>query len=278
MELGAKNPQQWVFKNTLAQTILDLGQAKGYITEDERKGRLSTVQAFSTNPIVKDALGITNTDPLRITTTLSSEDFELVFEKFIKDVASQEITTRKGRDQDGFANYANEIRNIDGLLGKRVDPHEVVVPAKVPKKTKKAKKPSKPTKIVPVDDISDALAAIPNHKLERIYYSLVSLTTKDHTPLLSVGAWAFFETLTAVCGRKSGTDFYSFISKNKLAEYGLQARQKTLQEVVKRFAEFGNSGKHDPTSAAFHGEQLINDFETVKELIVCLASEAKSKP
>lgn len=76
-------------KNTLAQSILDLGQAKGFINEKERKGRLSTVEAFSRNPIVKDALGITDTDSLKISTNLSEEDFDLVFKKFMGDVASK---------------------------------------------------------------------------------------------------------------------------------------------------------------------------------------------
>ena len=108
-------------KNTLAQTLLDLGEAKGLISDNERKGRLSTVESFSRNPIVKDALGITHTDPLKISTTLTVEDFELVFKKFMEDVATRVITTRKGRDKDGLANYANDLRNIEGLSGKRID-------------------------------------------------------------------------------------------------------------------------------------------------------------
>jgi hypothetical protein len=265
-------------KNTLAQSLLDLGEAKGLITESDRKGRLSTVEAFSRNPIIKDALGITNTDPMKISTTLPDSDFDLVLKKFMNDVASKEITTRKSRDKDGFSNYANDLRNVDGLSGTRVRQHDVDIPGKRSKPAKRAKKPLKPTKIVPVDEISDSLAAIPNYKLEKIYYSLVSLTTKDHTPLLTVGAWSFLETLTAATGRNPQTDFYSYLTKNKLDSLGVGQNQKTIRPIIKKLSEVGNITKHDVTSAAFNDEQLINDFETLKDVIIALAKEAKSKP
>lgn len=169
------------------------------------------------------------------------------------------------------------MRDIDGLSGVRTDQHDVAKTTQPKKKVKKAKRPSNPTNIVPDDQISDALSAIPNYKLERIYYSLVSLTTRDHTPLLSVGAWSFFETLTAASGRNESVDFYAYLSKQKLNGMDLKSNQKSIRETIKRLADFGNTTKHDPTSAAFNYEQLINDFETVKELIVLLANEAKSK-
>ena len=215
---------------------------------------------------------------MKISTTLPDSDFDLVLKKFMNDVASKEITTRKSRDKDGFSNYANDLRNVDGLSGTRVRQHDVDIPGKRSKPAKRAKKPLKPTKIVPVDEISDSLAAIPNYKLEKIYYSLVSLTTKDHTPLLTVGAWSFLETLTAATGRNPQTDFYSYLTKNKLDSLGVGQNQKTIRPIIKKLSEVGNITKHDVTSAAFNDEQLINDFETLKDVIIALAKEAKSKP
>lgn len=261
-------------KNTLALSLLDLGVKKGFLTEEDTKGRLTTVENFSANPLVKDALGITKSDPIKVSTTLPSEDFDLVFEKFMKDVATKTITTRRQRGKVGYENYANELRRIEGLSGDRVELHSADRAKQTKRSKKTLKKPTKQTKIVPVEEISTALADIPNYKLEKLYYSLVSLSTTDHTPLLSVGVWAFFETLTAANGRNN-TDFFAFLSKSKLQSLGFASNQKVLAEVVKRFAEFGNTTKHHASSAAFNGEQLINDFETVKELIIELAKNAK---
>lgn len=264
-------------KNAFAQTLLDLGQVKGYITEEERKGRLSTVESFSRNPLFRDALGITNSEPTRISTALPEADFDVVFKRFMGDVAKQIITTRKGRDKDEIAAYANDLRNLEGVTGERVEQHVVVATKPKPNGSTRAKKPKKPTKIVPRLEISKALEQIPSYKLEKIYYSLCSFPVRDHTPLLYVGAWSFIETLTAAAGRKPKTDFQSFLSKAKLSQMGFSSDQKTLGEVIKRIAEHGNTTKHDETSAAFNGEQLINDMEKLKKLIVALAEEAKAK-
>lgn len=261
-------------KNTLALSLLELGVKKGFITEQETKGRLTTVENFSANPLVKDALGITKSDPIKISTTLPPEDFNLVFGKLMKDVAKKTITTRRQRGKVGYEKYANELRRIEGLSGDRVESHSVERAKQSGRSKKTPIKPTRRTKIVPVDEISIALADIPNFKLEKLYYSLVSLSTTDHTPLLSVGVWSFFETLTAADGR-SGTDFFAYLSKSKLRSLGFVSNQKVLSEVVKRFAEFGNTTKHHAKSAAFNGEQLINDFETAKELIIELAKNAK---
>ncbi len=51
-------------KNDLALALLDLGQEKGFIAESERKGRLSTVQRYISNPLMRDALGLVHLNPV----------------------------------------------------------------------------------------------------------------------------------------------------------------------------------------------------------------------
>ena len=94
-----------------------------------------------------------------------------------------------------------------------------------------------------------------------------------------MGAWSFIETLTALNGRSSSTDFHSYLSNQKLAKLGLVNKQenRSIRDALKRVADFGNSTKHHKTSAAFSGEQLANDFETMEQTLVALARECRGK-
>ncbi len=94
--------------------------------------------------------------------------------------------------------------------------------------------------------------------------------------MLYVGSWMFIETLTALCGRNYNTDFHSYLSVQKMTSLSLGAKNETkaISEAVKRISEAGNTTKHNKTSAAFNGEQLANDFEVMKSLLVALVKKA----
>ena len=86
---GGKGRRQWsaeqktrhtgYTKNLFAQKVLDAGQQLGFISANDRVGRLSTVQRYLSNPLFRNALGVDINDPENITTTLPEEDFHLVF-------------------------------------------------------------------------------------------------------------------------------------------------------------------------------------------------------
>lgn len=103
---------------------------------------------------------------------------------------------------------------------------------------------------------------------------------KEHTPLISVGIWSFFETLTARAGRSPGKSFLAFLDNNRLINrYNLGTRQqvKPLRDAVERILHFGNTTKHHDTSANFSSDQLANDMESLKDLIVKVAEDAKAQ-
>lgn len=266
-------------KNDLALAILDSAETNGLITSEERKGRLSTVQRYTGNPIFRDSLGLELGPDGEPTTDLSDNDFKVLFGTFMRDVAGKNVTTRDNTKT--ITTYAHQLRNSDGLDNVRGNRRSVQSTKSTTKEMKKKKlaKPSSPTKIGPSDDLQAALKAIPSYKLEQLYFSLCSLSLASHTPLLTVGAWSFLETLTAVCGRNSGTDFHSYLSAQKLTNFGLGGKRDTasIREAVKRISELGNSTKHNKTSGSFNGVQLANDFETIEKLLVSLAVEAKGK-
>ena len=87
------------------------------------------------------------------------------------------------------------------------------------------------------------------------------------------------ETLTGRAGRSSDTDFLSFLSAQRLQHYGLGRGRdtKALRDAVQRISHFGNITKHHETAAAFNGDQLANDMETLKDLILRCADEALAK-
>ncbi len=129
------------------------------------------------------------------------------------------------------------------------------------------------------NELQTALDDIPSYKLAKIYYSLCSLSLAQHTPLLSVGAWTFIETLTALNGRNAKANFHSYLSPQVLQKLGIAEKKDTtsIREAVKRISELGNSTKHNKTSASFNGETLANDFETMEKMLIALAVQAKGK-
>ena len=174
--------------------------------------------------------------------------------------------------------YSRELGTTPGLLGARVAPESLS--AKRPKGSRtrrKPKKPLRPKHITYELEISRKLKAIPSYKLEKVYYSICEIGLEDHTPLISVGVWSFFECLTALCGRVPATSFPDFLSKDKLNKLGFLEREAvgSIRQALQRISIYGNTTKHHDKSANFSGEQLANDMDVLKELILKLADEAK---
>ena len=267
-------------KNRLAQYTLDYMEKKGFITPDERKGRLSTVQRYLSNPNMRDAIGININDPNNTTRIRSLEEFEIILKKFAHDIVNRIVTTRDNAER--ITKYSHDLRVLEGVTGETIQPQSL--DDDLAKKTKseskkQSQKPRKPNRIQNSPKIRDALEALENYKLRKLYHSICNISLLDHTPILAIGVWAFMETLTANAGRNADTSFPDFLSPQRLGTLGLGRNRETkpIREIVKRISEYGNSTKHHETSAAFNGEQLANDVATLEELILKLAEEAKNK-
>jgi hypothetical protein len=115
--------------------------------------------------------------------------------------------------------------------------------------------------------MAEALAELAGNKLERLHYSICDISLDQHTPLLTIGLWAFVESLTALAGRNQTTDFVSFYSNNKITELGISGKPNALREALTRIQHNGNTTKHHEIAAAFDGEQLANDFDTIVPLL-----------
>ena len=268
-------------RNFAAQAILDVAEEDGLITTDQRRQRLSTVDRYLRNADLRDALGLDISEPKSPTTDLPEVEFRAVFGKFIQDVAERKITTRANSSQ--IESYAAQLRDMDGVSGQRVERRPIMpgspAPAPAPKPDPEPKRDRKRSKISASGALIKVLQELGNYKLKNLYTSLCAISLNKHAPLLSVGAWSFLETLTAATGRKPNTDFGAYLSPSKLQQLGLGDRPQTrsIHQVVKRLADYGNSTKHDMTSAAFNGEQLANDFDTIEKTLIALAEEAKTQ-
>lgn len=265
-------------KNKVALALLDYAEGEGLITTEGRKGKLTTVQRYLVNPHVREAMGIDSSNVNDISRNRPKNDFDLLLRKFLADLASGYVNSRANKDQ--HTAYARELGAVHGQSHERTEPVSLASSQKAPRRNGgRPKKPKslKPRRFVPYEqEIMNALEGLGGDKLPNLYNSICSVSLEAHTPLVTIGAWAFLESLSAKAGRNVGTDFPSFFSKVRLQQYGLSTGKgdKGINEALRRLSTSGDVTKHDGIAALFNGEQLVNDMETLKDLIVKCADEA----
>jgi hypothetical protein len=268
-------------KNRPALSILDYAQNEGMINSEEREGKLTTVQRFIGNDIFREALGFEQTSPEEASRTRPKPEFDLMVKRFIADLIDKKhVNSRMNKDQ--IVRYARTLGSLPGTTNKRIDPEPLSTGSEDQKsptgrRRKKPKKPEKARHVRYEEEIFSALKGYGNEKLMSLYHSICSVDLDPHTPLVSVGAWSFFETLTACAGRNDGTSFDSFLSKNKLQSYGIVDDMVSLRGAIERTRAYGNTTKHHPVAATFNGDQLNNDMIALKTVILKCIEEAAAK-
>jgi hypothetical protein len=181
-------------------------------------------------------------------------------------------------NKDAIVKYARSLSDLPGITSTRIESESLGEETQPPPARKRAAAPKKPEKARHVqyeDEIAKALKAWGNGKLESLYHSICTIDLDPHTPIVAIGVWAFFETLTACAGRNEGTSFDSFLGKQKLAGYGIS--DKAIAPALIRIREYGNTTKHHPVSGTFNGDQLNNDLIALKQVILKCIEEAVAK-
>ena len=107
-------------KNAVAQALLDVAEAQGLITTEDRKRKLTTVQRYMNNSYVREAIGIDTSNPDGISRTRPVKDFNRLLQRFVIDLLDGEVSSRK--DKDDITAYARELGAMDGLNHKRMPP------------------------------------------------------------------------------------------------------------------------------------------------------------
>ena len=262
-------------KNALAQQLLDAAEKEGFITADQRRRKLSTVQRYSSNPIMRDeVLWLRKVDGV-FETSRSPGDFLVLLERFIGDVAKGEVNTRANKTK--IERYADRLRNECSVGEEEVEAWPVMdrPSEETEEKPPRKKRTRNLIRIAYSEELHAALQATGSYKLQEIYRSLHSISAREHTPLLAVGVWAFVETLTALEGRNEGTSFPSYLSAGRLGQlgFGTKTETKEARGALQRLSDMGNATKHQQKAAAFNDAMLINDFGIAEEVFVALARE-----
>lgn len=263
-------------KDKLALKVLDYAEKKGMISSEERKGTLTTVTRYLTKAPIQAALGIDAGDLDKIRLTKHVDDFDALLGKFLGDLASGHVNSR-AKGAEVFKAYGRELEAVK-LPGRDPVAPTLLDSSQAGKQATRRRTKIKPRSTLPHEhEIMDALKAVGSQKLISLYNSITMVPLNPHAPLVSVGAWAFLESLSAKAGRSESQDFPSYFDKNRRAKYGLPTGKdaKAVTEALKHVATSGDVTKHDGTAALFNGEQLANDMDTLKDLILkCIAGIA----
>ena len=266
-------------KNQLAQQVLDYAESEKMITVEERKGKLTTAQRFLNPTTFQEAIGIDQTDPAELKRNRPKADFDIMLRAFMRDlVGGQAVTSRMNKPE--ITAYARTLTALPEVTTARIEPEPLSVEVGSTAKRREGRTRSRPPETVKMirheAEISTALKSLKNEKLSSLYHSICSIELQHHTPLVGIGVWAFFETLTACQGRNEPTSIDSFLSKERLGNLGIPDT-RAVQSAVVRIREMGNTTKHHKTSAVFNGDQLNNDVATLKAVIIACIGEAATK-
>lgn len=267
-------------KNKVALALLDYAVEKGMISAEDQKGKITTIQRYVGNPLVRAALGIDVSNPDELSRTNSPEDFQLLAGKFFKDLVGPEPKVTSRSNKADIEKYAHELTALDGQTRERIESTPILEEETPVKKPRKATPPKnvKAKKLPYSAELAAALKALNSWKLEHLYNSLCTVSLQENTPLLAVGLWSLVECLTAQAGRTDGTSFEAYLAAHRLQTLGLgdKGKTKSMREAIARIQAFGNSTKHDGTAAAFNSDQLANDLETTTPLLIKVAEDANA--
>ncbi len=267
-------------KNKVAQAFLDYAEQAGLITAEDRKGKLTTVQRFLVNEVLRDSMGLDPTNPDDLARTRPKSDFDIIAKRFIRDlIGGKAVNSRMNKRE--ITDYARPLGSLPGLTATRIEPEALAATGESHKPLKRTRKtPRKPEKLRHIqyaEEIASALKSYGNLKLESLYHSICNVELESHTPLVCIGVWAFMESLTACAGRTAS--FESFLSGQRLDGYGLTDRnvKSAIRIALTHIQDYGNLTKHDALAAAFNGDQLNNDLVVLKPVILKCIEDAKTK-
>lgn len=226
----------------------------------------------------RETLGLDQSDEEEFRRSRSKGEFDTILKQFVKDLIDKKNVNSRMNKGD-IIQYARTLGSLPGITSARVDPEPLTPESNGPKPpSNRRTPPKKPTKTKNIRhdaQIQRLLKILGNQKLESLYYSICLLDLEPHTPLIGIGVWSFFETLTACAGRNPDVDFDSFLNKAKRASYGIQ--DKSLPGCLDHIRDYGNTTKHHPVAAIFNGEQMNNDMVAPRDLLVKCIEEAISK-
>jgi hypothetical protein len=263
-------------KNRTAQLFLDYAEAKGMITPEERKRKITTVQRFIGNGVFRETIGIDEGDPEQLSRTRPETDFDIIARRFVRDLVEGRANSRMNRAE--IIQYARPLSSISGVTTVRI-PAEALTSSPTPRPARRTspRRPARARHVQYEEEIATPLKTYGNEKLQSLYHSICTIDLDPHTPIVAIGVWAFFETLTACAGRNDNTAFGAFLNNSKLGTYGITGDRGAIRTALDRVRDYGNITKHHSIAGTFNGDQLNNDMILLKTLILKCIEEAASR-
>lgn len=178
-----------------------------------------------------------------------------------EDIHSSEQSSQQSSQESGQENTNNQSDSDSETAsgGSETNADGSSVPPK-------PKRPE-PTKNMPYSErVYDLLEELSNYKLQSLYYSISTITMKDHVPTLFVAAWSFLDSLSVALGRPDAGNISQHWQRKNLLNKDLQFSKDTAKSVEGAFERIrlhGNDTKHHPTSAGFDAQQLKSDWEMI---------------
>lgn len=262
-------------KHKSALDLLDYCEKEGYISKIERKGKITTLERFIRKPEFQEHMGFEIQSDGTIRRNRVENEFIKGLKEFINDlVIRKKVHSRMNKKE--IVNYSRELSSKLMLSSKRIKPVKLSINKNADKS--QSKKPYLKLNIINIESnnkLLKTLKEVSNDKLISLYGSLVDINLKEHTPILTIGTWAFFETLTALTGRKENVDFFSYISGEVFQNLKIARNdKKAIKSALKRIQDNGNVSKHHKIATNYNGEQLNNDFKSLNEITIHLLKNA----
>ena len=279
-------------RNRDAMAILDVAQAVGLIGAEDRKRKLTTVQRYLSNPVMRQVLGVIRDKSGKYLVDRPREDFFAFFNQFLEDVKSDDGLSSRSNSDD-IVKYAASLTDRVGISERRVETYDLAsavdLPSEDPKTRGKLSSEEEETsadsnqasvrrkirtKIGAFARLDTLLQQLPGDKCYSLYRSCVDLTLQHHTPLITVGLWSLLETL-ACLHSDDEKKFINYFSPDRLSQLGFSSRdqKRGISKALKNISENGNTTKHSPVAASFDGQQLANDVDVLTPFLVAVCEE-----
>ena len=262
----------------LPYSIIKYAIGKGFMNKEDAEERLTVAEKYLDNAEIRKSIGIeVQKDPFKIYRTYSEADFDLSIKKFIDDL-KEGVLTHSSSKKSEINKYAEILKEIENLSGIEIEPKEIDIPKidfeQESPPTSRRTRTSQNIKRNP--EVMERIGRLGNSKLWSFYNSITSFSPNHHSPLITIGIWAFFETLTAVLGRKEDSDFLSFIN-SEFHHYFRnleRERRKEIKDVLKKVRDSANLAKHRREWGGLNGQELQIGIPILEELIMHLIDAA----
>ena len=123
-------------------------------------------------------------------------------------------------------------------------------------------------KIEHSSEVEAALSAIKNDKFLQLYKSLRRVSLEQDPILAYVGAWSFFDSLSAAMGKKKRSFLKFFELKIKKWYEGDAMRRKELMAILGIIHAIGNLCKHSDSYYVPDAQELKTSFGILEEFII----------